>query len=189
MPSSFVEGSTARVGLILPHDPTDIGSLIRHPALAINPNANVHSCVELSALDLSIEIIYVDSHACNDEACRLLDLSPFTHLKAFEVGEASLRYVDVVKLIGLKVLERVVIGQYCFIGYSEKGEKGHFHLRDCERLRELKIGRKSFWHYSVCEMSNLDALEGIEIGDEKNSNDNFYYVSQLELRSRCVRVE
>ena len=62
----------------------------------------------------SVEMLIVDSNACNDTRFTALDLSVFSNLKVFEVGDYSCVYVNEVKLIGLNGLERVVIGKRCF---------------------------------------------------------------------------
>ena len=119
-----------------------------------------------------------------------MDLSSFSNLKVLEVGDYSFAFVEEVKLIGLSHLERVVIGKNCFT----KKKKGtgndptrHFHLKNCERLRELKIGCQSFSDYSVCEIENVPSLEVIEMGELHEYSDNFYFAS-LELKSACERM-
>ena len=83
---------------------------MNHPLIPKhNSNANVHSWDELITMGLSIEVLIVDSDACNDRSSTVLDLSSFTNLKVFEVGDYSFAFVNIVKLIGLNQLERVVI--------------------------------------------------------------------------------
>ena len=60
-------------------------------------------------------------------------------------------------------------------------------MKNCERLRELKIGHYSFSDYSVCEIENLPSLEVIEIGEMDYEGDNFRYAS-LELKSDSQRM-
>ena len=89
-----------------------------------------------------MEVMIVDNNACNDMVYQLLDLSSISNLKMFEVGDYCFAFVDEVKLIGLNQLERVVIGMNSFT--KEKNSDGydpnrHFYLKNCERLRELKL--------------------------------------------------
>ena len=137
-----------------------------------------------------MEVMIVDSNACNEKCFTALDLSLFSNLKVFEVGDYSFSFVDEVKLIGLNQLESVVIGKNCFT----KKKKGtgndptrHFHLKNCERLRELKIGCYSFDDYSVCEIENVPSLEAIEMGRMNRDSFNFRFAS-LELKSDSQRV-
>ena len=58
----------------------------------------------------------------------------------------------------------------------------HFYLKDCEKLKELKIGCESFMGYSVCEIENVPSLEVIEMGELNEWSANFYYAS-LKLKS------
>lgn len=57
-----------------------------------------------------------------------------------------------------------------------------FYLKDCEKVRELKIGYHSFCDYDRCVTENTPLLEAIEIGDSDMS-DNFIFASTLKLKS------
>ena len=101
-------------------------------------------------------------------------------------------YVNEVKLIGLNQLERVVIGKKSFTkekydSPSSINPNRHFYLKNCERVRELKMGCYSFSDYSVCEIENVPSLEVIEMGELHEYSDNFYFAS-LELKSACERM-
>ena len=145
-------------------------------------------------MDRSVEVLTVDSTVCNDKSHSVLDLSSFSHLKAFEVGDCSFSFVNEVKLVGLKRLERVVIGRNSFKGYSYDVYKDgvnperRFCLKNCERLKELKVGRFSFADYSVCEIENVDRLKVIEMGKLGEESYNFKCAS-LELKSCCDGME
>ena len=64
----------------------------------------------------------------------------------------------------------------------------HFYLKNCERVRELKIGLYSFSDYSVCEIENVPSLEVIEMGKLYEDSSNFMY-SSLELKSDSQRMK
>ena len=158
-----------------------------------NPDASIHSGDELIRMSKSVEVLIVDNDSCNDKSHTLLDLSSFSNLKEFEVGDYSCTFVNEVKMIGLNRLESVVIGENSFTkkrnsDYPENNSNRHFYLKNCERLRELKMGRYSFIDYSVCEIENVPSLEMIEIGDLDEGSDNFKYAS-LELRSDSQRMK
>ena len=135
-----------------------------------------------------MEVMIVDNNACNDKCFTALALSFFSNLKVFEVGDYSFSFVDDVKLIGLNHLERAVIGTHCFRKRIEKNSNRHFYLKNCERLRELKMGHHSFSDYSVCEIENVPSLEVIEIGELNEDSCCFYYAS-LELKSDSERMK
>ena len=40
----------------------------------------------------------------------------------------------------------------------------HFYVKDCPKLKSLKMGHFSFSDYTVIEIENVDALEEIEFG-------------------------
>ena len=83
-----------------------------------------------------------------------------------------------------------MIGNGCFTtaGYDAikdaKNPNRRFCLKDCERLKELRIGCKAFMDYSVCEIENVPSLEVIGMGDLKEGSASFYHAS-LELKSEC----
>ena len=151
-----------------------------------NPHANIHSVDELRAMSPNVEVVIVDNNACNEKCFTEVVLSFFSNLKVFEVGDYSFFFVEEVKLIGLNRLESVVIGKKCVTKHKDcyhgDDPDGHFFLKNCERLRELKIGCYSFSDYSVCEIDNLPSLEVIEIGQLDEESYNFHYAS-LELKS------
>ena len=140
-----------------------------------------------------MEVMIVDNTACNDKCLTALVLSFFSNLKVLEVGDCSFAFVEEVKLIGLNQLERVEIGKNSFA--KKKNDRPrpinpnrHFYLKNCERLRELKMGRWSFSDYSVCEIENVPSLEVIEMGEMDEKSFNFSHAS-LELKSDSERME
>ena len=142
-------------------------------------------------MDSTVETIIVDNNGCNDRSFTVLNLTRFVNLRVFEVGDYSFSYVNEVHLIGLSKLERVVIGKNSFT--KNKNNYGwepsrHFYLKNCERLRELKMGRYSFSDYSVCEIENVPSLEVIEMGEWNEYSNNFWYAS-LELKSDSERMK
>ena len=116
-----------------------------------------------------------------------VDVSGLKWLKSIAIGDECFENVNEVKLIGMNRLERVVIGKNSFT--KKKGGCGndpnrHFYLKNCERVRELKMSRYSFSDYSVCEIENVPSLEVIEMGEVSGDSYNFWHAS-LELKSEC----
>ena len=140
-----------------------------------------------------IEELIVESNSCNGPEWTALDLGFIPSLQLLQVGDYCFANVDEVKLIGLNHLERVVIGKKSFTkekydSPSSINPNRHFYLKDCESLRELKIGRYSFNDYSVCEIENNESLEVIEMGDLNEWSFSFKYAS-LELKSDSERMK
>ena len=134
-----------------------------------------------------IEELIVSNNSCNGPEWSALDLSLMPHLRLFEVGDECFENVNEMKLIGLSMLERVVIGRESFTKQKnerllESDPNRHFCLKNCERLRELMIGCDSFCDYSVCEIENMNRLEVIEMGKLNEESFNFWYAS-LKLKS------
>ena len=135
-----------------------------------------------------VEVMIVDNNACNEKCFTSLVLSVFSNLRVFEVGDYSFSFVEEMKLIGLNHLERVVIGKHSFRRGTRDDSNRHFYLKNCERLRELKMGCYSFSDYAVCEIENVPSLEVIEMGELNEESYNFRYAS-LELKSDCERMK
>ena len=150
---------------------------------------------EWESVDCRVSELVIASICCNEEEVKEVDLGRFASLKVFEVGDECFEDVNEVKLIGLSKLERVVIGKNCFT--KMKNDWGndpnrHFYLKNCERLRELKMGLHSFSDYSVCEIENVDYLEVIEMGElggERSTKESTccFFHSNLELKSGSQR--
>ena len=151
---------------------------VERRAVLDEENPFLHSCVE--------ELI-VQDHSCKGREWRVLDLSFIPRLRLLQVGDDCFDNVDEVKLIGLNRLESVVIGKACFMvfkkGYGFNPNR-HFYLKNCERLRELKIGCCSFSDDTVCEIENVPYLEVIEMRQLTNNNFNSYD-RFVELKSCC----
>ena len=129
----------------------------------------------------SVEVIYIADGMYND-CIGCLDFGRFTELRELIIGNDCFRYVNKVKLDGLKKLERVVIGRNCFSECYGINANRHFCLKNCEQLRELRIDCQSFADFSVCEMENLDSLKVIEMGALNEESANFCFAS-LQLMS------
>ncbi len=167
---------------------------MNHPTIPKpNPHANVHSVDELRTMSQNVEVMIVDNNACNDKCFTALALSFFSNLKVIEVGDYSFAFVEEVELIGLKQLERVVIGKNSLTkeknsDWLNHDANRHFYLKNCKRLRELKMGSGSFGDYYVCEIENVPSLEVIEMGELNEVSSNFSHAS-LALKSDSERIE
>ena len=133
-----------------------------------------------------VKELIVGDHCCNDEEWRMIDFSLLRMLREVRVGDDCFKRVNKVNLVSLHQLERVVIGKNCFTEKKDecvvfnREYRGRFCLKDCEKVRELKIGYHSFCDYKLCVIENTPLLEAIEIGDSKIS-DNFFFASSLKL--------
>ena len=132
-----------------------------------------------------VEELRVIDGCCNEEGLKELDLHLFVNLRELNVGNECFEYVKKVNICGLRELERVCIGMNSFTKFKNgagNDPNRHFYLKNCPKLKSLKMGRFSFSDYKVIEIESVDALEVIEIGDLNKDSRNFYYAS-LELKS------
>ena len=139
-----------------------------------------------------VEHFIVCCHCCNEETWKRLDLSFLSNLRELIINDCCFQNVEEVELIGLSKLERVAIGNSSFsmddpfLDYRDPS--GHFYLKNCDRLRELKIGYWSFYSYAMVEIENMARLEVIEIGDLDGQGHDFLCAS-LELKSASQRMK
>ena len=147
--------------------------------------ADVHNEVEWNSLNRNVFEVVVSSNCCNEKSMKVLDLSELKYLRRIKIGDGCFENVDEVKMAGLNELESVEIGKNGLTRHKNgcgNDPDRHFYLKNCPKLKSLKMGRYSFSDYTVCEIENVDALEVIEIGDLNKDSYNFYYAS-LELKS------
>lgn len=145
----------------------------------------VKSTDEWNELASDVSFVRVDSGVGNTPSLIVLNMSRFVNLQELSIGNGCFENVKELKLIGMNMLERVVIGENSFT--KEKNSWGddserHFYLKNCPKVKELRVGRYSFSDYSVIEIENVDRLEVIEIGELSDVSYNFYSAS-LRLRS------
>ena len=164
----------------------------REEAAAMAKKRAVISCKrDWDCVDKRVGVIEVSNGCCNEEGLKELDLRGFVNLRELKVGDECFENVNEVKLIGLSELESVEIGMNSFTQHKNDASDDpnrHFYLKNCPKLKSLKMDRYSFSDYSVCEIENVDALEVIEMGDLNEESANFYYAS-LELKSILIHRE
>ena len=136
-----------------------------------------------------IEELVVSDKCCSEREWKTVDLGWMSSLKSLKVGEGCFRCAKELKVIGMNELESVLIGEMSFVeeadlyGYPDY----HFYLKNCPKMKVLKIGDNSFSNYTVCEIENVDALEVIEMS-ELDGSGCFCYAS-LELKSILIHSE
>ena len=156
-------------------------------------NTVVSTLTQLNTLSSGITELTVPSTSLNDASLTVLDLTRLRRLKKIVIGEACFMYVNEVKLIGLSKLESVEIGMNSFTKSKSTSSitsvwNRHFYLKDCPKLKSLKMGRYSFSDYTVIEIENVDALGVIVMGELNKESFNFAYAS-LELKSILIHRE
>ena len=135
--------------------------------------------------DVTEIVIDYDAYCWRDYVTSF-DVSRYKNVKRIVI-ENGFSHVNEVELIGLKKLESVVIGGGSFRNYGNSDDSvpdRHFYLKNCPKLKSLKIGDYSFDSYDVIEIENVDALEVIEMEGSFNFNS-----ASLELRSMLIHNE
>ena len=163
--------------------PTTVAPTTVAPTPTLYP-ITANECWSVTPVPLNVEVITVGDGMCNEENDRI-DLSKYFNLKNVSIGNECFFYQDVLNLTGLHSLERVMIGENSFTkkkNFFGNNANRKLYVKNCDALKELKIGRYSFSDYSVIEIENVNSLELIEIGGMIYSSYNFAYAS-LELKS------
>ena len=137
--------------------------------------------------------IVIGNGECDGYVWSVLDMSVYRGLKRLEIGGGNFENVRELRLIGLSELESVEIGENSFTKYKSTYQitpdpNRHFYLKNCPKLKSLKMGNYSFSDYTVIEIENVDALEVIEIGDLHEKSYNFC-IASLELKSILIYSE
>ena len=92
------------------------------------------------SLDENVEVIEVKNGMCSNEAFDEWSMEEYARLRELIVGDECFQFVKDLKIVGLNALEKVEIGKECFC----KTSGGVFEMRDCEKLKIVKIGDGSF---------------------------------------------
>ena len=145
------------------------------------PSYCAFECWSTTPVLLNVETITVGFDKCNEVNDRI-DLSKYFNVKNVSIGNYCFKYQEVLNMTDLHTLERVSIGSNSFRKSSGRNSSRALYVKNCEELRELRIGCYSFSDYSVIEIENVDKLEVIEIGSYSGISDSFNYAS-LELKS------
>ena len=148
----------------------------------------IRSADELNALTSIVVSLTVKYNGCNDGYFTVLNMTRFVNLKEIIVGDLCFRNVNEVYLIGLSKLERVVIGEYCFM--ANNNPNSVLRINGTSSLKELTIGSYSFQDYSAFEIENAPSLEVIQIAAYiKVYGNNFRRTSELELKSEIDNMK
>lgn len=138
----------------------------------------------LGHLHTGVEELIGNDNVQLEEEMVHLDFHYVQQLRTLRIGEGSFIDITRVKLIGMKKLESVVIGNESFhVEVTEEEQSGLF-VKDCPLLKEFRIGTDVFDDYDVCVFENLPSLEVLALGDTKERSCNFYDAS-LELKRVC----
>ena len=129
--------------------------------------------------------LVIGNNMCPFENVTTFDVTKYPNLKSLKMGNNGFWFVNKVNFTGLNGLESVEIGKNSFTqckgGYDNDPNR-HFYLKNCPKLKSLKIGRYSFSDYSVIEIENVNALETIEMGDLSDKECNSFRDASLTLR-------
>ena len=194
LPKAFYykDGVTIRGGThFIPLSRLVIGAL--YPFFSIPSPEMYEYCMSILRGSDEMTDLVIGDYACPFDSVTAFDLSVYPRLKSVTIGDYGFEYVNVFNITGLSELESVEIGMNSFTKYKNTNDirpdpNRHFYLKDCPKLKSLKMGRYSFSDYTVIEIENVDALEVIEMGDLNEMSNNFFYAS-LELKSILIHSE
>lgn len=126
--------------------------------------------------------ISIPDNMCNGKGITEMDFSKYTHVEKISIGTSSFKNVKIVRMVGMKKLEYVVIGKLSFDNITEdypetRNPNARFTLKDCPKMKGLTAGPWVFSDYTLCDIENTPSLEVIELGDYA------FYWGSMELKS------
>lgn len=132
-----------------------------------------------------LEEMIIGDNCSSELESKAMDFGIIPLLQVIEIGDNSFLHVTGMKLTGMNHLERVVIGSNCFrYGDSEN----EFCLKDCPRVKKLKMGTNAFSSSCSCRIENTPSLECIEIGTAFGKKaDGCFRKGSFVLKSWVVR--
>ena len=153
----------------------------------------IHNWNEWRNVNKRVTELVIPSNCCNEEEWKVLDVSALKWLKSIEIGDDCFENTEIVMLIGMKELESVAIGDRCFTKHKNNNDSNsdpnrHFYLKNCGKVKELRIGCNSFYEFSVCEIENVDSMEVIDM-KESTGWDWSFWAASLKLKGGLCGVE
>ena len=85
-------------------------------------------------------------------------------IKRVEIGNGNYKTVTQFVIDGLNELETIIIRKNCFKLHYMKRGGSKWVIMNCDQLREIHIGEKSFELYESFELKNLPSLTTLEMG-------------------------
>ena len=142
----------------------------------------VNNKEEWDRLDSSVQSITVNG--CDDYLNEVLDLSKFSELVELKIGSNCFNYVSVMSISRLPKLKSVEIGEKNFQNESAGNQ---LMVKNCPALVSLKIGNQSFKGFKRLELSEVNGLKSVMIGDECFKECDLVLRELRSVESVCVR--
>lgn len=143
----------------IPHISTNIMPIVSQPDIPIViPNATVTNAHDWESLSAQVKTITVNG--CDDYQKEVLDLSRFSELEELKIGAKCFNYVSHVRIVGLKRLRSIEIGEN---GFQNESSDSELVIQNCPSLVSLSINRNSFKGFRAMKLSELNALKTIGI--------------------------
>ena len=122
-------------------------------------------------------------NGCDDYLNEVLDMSRFGELVELKIGNMCFNYVSTVSVSRLAKLRSIEIGERSFQNESANNQ---LMVKNCPALVSLKIGNQSFKEFKRLELSEVDGLKSIAVGDECFKECDFVLKELKAVESVCV---
>lgn len=83
-------------------------------------------------------------------------------------------------------MDSVKIGKECFMHSNEERDNSKLQITNCQHFHRLEIGDGSFAHFKQFELSKLNSLQSIEIGQDCLGNSCHWILDEL---GESVRIK
>ena len=111
-----------------------------------------------------IESLIIDDDFNPDISSLILNYSLIS-LKRIEIGNGCFTNVNRFVIDGLNELKTIIIGKKNFYIDYDKRCGSSCLIMNCDQLRQIDIGKNSFYYYESFELKNLPSLISIQLDD------------------------
>ena len=127
-------------------------------------NYQVEKSDDFYRLGQSIESLVIPENSMNENYFRKLIISGLKNLREIQINNNTFMYVRTCTIDNLPKLNRLMIGEKCFMTNECESEvfytpvHSQFTLTNCESLTSLTIGDFSFENYTFCKMESENSF-------------------------------
>ena len=124
-----------------------------------------------------IQHLYLCGFIDSEQNELIISNNSFHFIKSITIGHKCFQSVRKFVIDGLESLEVVKIGRKSFKRNNSGHDDNICRITNCPNLRQLEIGDESFSDFKSFEISNVNSLQSIKLG-----NECFWYAEELSLK-------
>lgn len=98
------------------------------------------STADYQVMSTAVTHLIVADGSCNDEMLWRFDVSDCTNLVEVTIGKGCFKNVDDVRFVGMRYLEKIIIGDNSFVIDDRSKECRRFCISGIDKLYKITIG-------------------------------------------------